>query len=30
LYVMGGIVGEDQAESLEQFFRLTVARLAAG
>ena len=30
LYVLGGIVGEDQAESLEKFFRLTVARLTAG
>jgi YD repeat-containing protein len=29
LYVIGGIVGEDQAASLEQFFRLTVARLSA-
>lgn len=28
LYVIGGIVGEDQAENLEQFFRLAVARLA--
>jgi len=30
LYVIGGIVGEDQAQNLERFFRLTVARLGAG
>ena len=30
LYVLGGIVGEDQAVSLERFFRLTVERLVAG
>jgi uncharacterized protein YrzB (UPF0473 family) len=30
LYVLGGIVGEDQAANLERFFRLTVERLAAG
>jgi hypothetical protein len=30
LYVLGGIVGEDQAADLERFFRLTVERLAAG
>ena len=29
LFVIGGIVGEDQASNLEQFFRLTVERLAA-
>lgn len=30
LYVLGGIVGEDQAANLERFFRLTVERLTAG
>ena len=30
LYVIGGIVGEDQAKNLESFFRLAVARLSAG
>ena len=30
LFALGGLVGEDQAENLERFFRLTVARLAAG
>ena len=30
LYVLSGIVGEDQAVNLERFFRLTVERLAAG
>ena len=29
LFVIGGIVGEDQANNLERFFRLTVARLTA-
>ena len=30
LYIIGRIVGEDQATNLERFFRATVARLAAG
>ena len=30
LYVLGGIIGEDQAANLERFFRLTVERLTAG
>jgi len=30
LYVLGGIIGEDQAVNLERFFRLTVERLTTG
>jgi len=30
LYVLGGIIGADQAVNLERFFRLTVERLTAG